>query len=241
MEQKLQSNFTKEMILFKTIQKISLLLIIFSTSLFATDMDRMRISLINKFKTTYPTMSINSLHIAPIGSKPRGYESYKMKEIYISRASLKKSSGTFSVLYTSATKERKRFFKYLVDAKIAVYKANRSLKRGTALDEGDLSYEDKVFDNIRFTPITQNNIYGYSARRNIRDGEIITTKDIKIIPDIKRGQSLDATLYSEGVAVNFSVTAMQDGSVGEVIRVKKAHNKSFKAKITSSSSVDVLD
>ena len=227
--------------MFKTIQRVSLLFIIFSTYLFATDMDRMRSSLTTEFKTTYPTMSLNSLHIAPIGSKPRGYESYKMKAIYISRASLKKSSGTFSVLYTNGTKERKRFFKYLVDAKIAIYKASRYLKKDTPLDESDLSYEEIVFDNIRFTPITQSNIYGYSARRNIKDGEIITTKDIKIIPDVKRGQSLEATLYSSGVFVNFSVTAMQDGVIGDVIRVKKGTKKSFTAKIISASNVDIVD
>jgi flagella basal body P-ring formation protein FlgA len=201
----------------------------------------MRNSLINKFKTTYPTMSLNSLHIAPIGSKPRGYEHYKMKTIYISKASLKKSSGTFSVLYTDGIKERKRFFKYLVDAKIAVYKASQYLKKGTPLDESDLSYEEILFDNIRFTPITKKNIYGYSAKRDIKVGEIITTKDIKIIPDVKRGQSLEATLYSEGVFVNFSVTAMQDGLIGDIIRVKKGTKKSFKARIISPSNVDIVD
>jgi flagella basal body P-ring formation protein FlgA len=208
----------------------------------ASNIQLIKNSLISKFKETYPSISINSLQISPMGSFSKNLKDYKMKAIFISKASLKKSHGTFSVLYTNKNEEeKKRFFKYFINAKISVYKSNHRIKKDDHITKDDLTYEEIIFNNIRFIPINQRYLHGYSAKRNINENEIIATKDIKIIPDIKRGQSLEATLYSNGIFVNFTATAMQDGTIGDIIRVKKGNKKSFKAKITSSSSVDIID
>jgi flagella basal body P-ring formation protein FlgA len=186
-------------------------------------------------------MTINHFAIKRLTTLPRDFANYKSRAIYISKASLKSSHGTFYVEYINDTKVRKIFYKYQLDAKIALYLANHDLKRGDILDISDVEYKEINFDRIRYEPIDKSYLYGnYLLKRDINQEEIITRKDLKIKPDIKRGQTLDASLYSEGLVVHFSVKAMQNGRIGDLIRVSKDHKKIFKAKIISSSRVEII-
>ncbi len=203
--------------------------------------DRVRYSLIKKFQQTYPNMTILHLFISPLSSPPRDFSSYKMEAIYIPQTSLRNYKGTFSIIYTNGTKERKLYYRYLLDARLPLYKATQAIRRGEIVDEGVVDLEDVKFDHIRYNPINSYYLGRYIAKRYIPVDSIITTKDLKLIPDIKRGDIIGATLYDSGIVANFSVKALQDGIVGEVIRVRKDHKKTFKAKIISKSQVEILE
>ncbi len=227
--------------MFKLFHFLAIMLLFYTPSLQAYNLDRIKSSLIKEFKKTYPSMSILHLYISPISSKPKDFSHYNLKALYISKASLKNNHGTFYLLYRNQAKERKIFFKYLLDAKIALYKAAVDIPRNTPLDKSDLVYEESDFKRILFTPIDQSYLYHYITKHKISKGEIITTKDLMSRPDVKRGDELEAFLYSSGVVANFSVKAMQKGRIGDIIRVKKDRSKSFKARITSSTSVEIID
>jgi len=224
------------------ILKIFTLLLIVNT-LFATpyNSDRVRVSLIKKFKQHYPNMKIEHLFISPLSTPPRDFESYKMKAIYISQASLHQYKGTFSILYVNKTKERRLFYKYLLDAKLSLYKTIRTIKRGEIIDSDNVELSLGKFDSVRFEPINGNYLGNYVAKRDIQEDKIIFKKDLKIIPDIKRGDSIDAILFDSGIEARFNVTAMQDGIIGEIIRVRKKHQKVFKAKVLSKTQVEIIE
>ena len=186
-------------------------------------------------------MEIMQLHISPLSTPPRGFSSYKMKAIYISQTALNRYKGTFSILYENGTKERKLYYKYLLEAKVSLYKSTRPIKRGEIIDYDNVSLQEGKFETIRFNPIDSSYFGKYIAKIDIQDGKIITTKDIKIIPDIKRSESVDARLYDHGIVVNFSVKAMEDGVIGDIIKVRKKHNRTFKAKIISKTSVEIIE
>ena len=225
---------------FKLFKKVILIISIFILSLCANDND-IRYSIKKKLQSTYPTMQIHHLAIQRLTTLPRGFKNYKQKAIYISKASLKNSHGTFYVEYTNGVKIRKIFYKFQIDAKISLFVASSDIPRKTEIDESYVDFKEVEFDHISFKPIDERYLHGYLTKRDIKKGAIITTKDLSIKPDIKRGDILNASLYSDGIIVNFSVKAMQDGRIGDIIRVNKDHKKIFKARIVSNSSVEIVD
>ena len=222
------------------LKKVILFLSLFLSILYADDND-IRYSIKKRFLSYYPTMSIKHLAIQRLTTLPRGFKNYRQKAIYISKASLKNSHGTFYVEYTNGVKIRKIFYKYLLDATIKLYKASMDIPKKRELDESYLDFKEVEFKHIRFEPIDDRYLHGYLTKRDIKEGEIITTKDLALKPDIKRGDILNASLYSDGISLNFSVKAMQDGRIGDIIRVNKDHKKIFKARIVSNSSVEIVD
>lgn len=79
---------------------------------------------------------------------------------------------------------------------------------------------------------------GYRTRKIISKGTTVTSEILEVIPDIEQGMSA-SIIYDEGL---FKVTAegiaMQDGVIGDFIRVKnKSTRKILTAKVISSNQV----
>ena len=195
----------------------------------------------NKYLELYPTLAISSLTIKPLGRMPKNFTNYQIEKITLSAASLKRNHGTFSVLYTSPKKKKKRFFKFKLDATIGVYVSHRYIKKDRTIDENYVTFQDVTFEKFRARPIDERYFYNYESKRSIKEGKIITVNDLRRIVDIKRGDTLDATLYDEAVQLTFKVKALEEGNVGDIIKVKRGHYKKFKAQVTSKNTVDILE
>lgn len=231
---------TNGVVLIRILQLFALILLL-QQALFATDVEVIRQALIKKFQNTYPTMEIKQLYISPLGHISKRYDNYRLKTVYISQAALKANHGTFSALYSNGKKEKKRFYKFLLDATVSLYQAHQEIPANTPLDSSMVDLRQTHFKYIRFTPINRRYLYNnYLTKRALHEGDIITTKDLKIRPLIKHGQSVQATLHESGISATFSAKAMQDGARGEIIRIKRHPNIILKAKVLSEDQVEVL-
>lgn len=222
---------------------ILLLLMIFSLSLQADTVENetIKTAIKNKYLEIYPTLSISSLTIQPLGKMPKKFNNAHIETIYLSNASLKRNHGTFSVLYANSKKKKKRFFKFNLDATIGVYTSQRDLKSAQTLNTHYVSYQEVDFKSFPARPIHEQHMYDYESKRSIKEGKIITVNDIRRILDIKRDTIIDARLYDGSVELTFKVKAIQEGNIGDIIKVKRGHYKKFKAQITSKSSVDIIE
>jgi len=222
---------------------ITLFFILFSFSLEASTTQNalIKTAIQNKFLEIYPSLSISEITIKPLGKMPKKFQNYHIETIYLSHASLKRNHGTFSVLYANNTKKKKRFFKFHLDATIGLYVSQRNMKRAQTLNSHYLTYTQLTFKNLPTRPITQEYFYDYETKRSIKAGKIVTINDVRRILDIKRGTLINATLYDGGVALTFKVKAIEEGNVGDIIKVKRGHYKKFNALITSKNSVDIIE
>lgn len=222
---------------------ILLLLMIFSLSLKADTLEKKMIktAIADKYLEIYPSLAISSLTIKPLGKMPKKFNDYHIDTIYLSQASLKRNHGTFSVLYANSKKKKKRFFKFNLDATIGVYYSQRYLKRDQAINTHYVSYQEIPFKSFPSLPINEQHFYDYESKRSIKEGKIITVNDIRRILDIKRDTIIDATLYDGAVELTFKVKTIEEGNIGDIIKVKRGHYKKFKAQITSKSSVDIIE
>lgn len=206
-----------------------------------TENNTIKTAIKNKYLEIYPSLAISSLTIKPLGRMPKKFNNYHIETIYLSHASLKRNHGTFSVLYANSKKKKKRFFKFNLDATLGVYYSQRALKRDQAINTHYVSYQEIPFKSFPSLPISEKHFYDYESKRSIKEGKIITVHDIRRILDIKRDTIVDATLYDGAVELTFKVKTMEEGNIGDIIKVKRGHYKKFKAQITSKNSVDILE
>jgi len=172
---------------------------------------------------------------------PKKFQNYHIDTIFLSHASLKRNRGTFSILYTNGKKNKKRFFKFHLNATIGVYISQRNIKRAQPINSNYVSYAEIPFKNIPTPPITQKYFYDYETKRSIKSDKIITINDVRRILDIKRDTLVDATIHDGAVVLTFKVKSIEEGNIGDIIRVKRGHYKKFNALITSKNSVDIIE
>ena len=225
------------------LQRYILLIMIALTSLQAKSHDILTIqtAIENKFLEYYPNLTIKSLEIKPLGRAPRNFETYQVEKITISKASLKRNHGTLSVLYTSPTKKKKRFFKFELDATLPVYVSSRYIKKNTPINEHYIQLQEVPFTYFTAKPIDAHYLYDYESKRSIKEGKILTVHDLRHILDVKRGALVNATIYDGNVILTFKVKTIEEGNIGDIIRVKRGHYKKLSAKITSKTTVDILE
>ncbi len=225
------------------LQRCILLIMITFCSIEANTNDILTIqtAIENKFLEHYPNLTIKHLSIKPLSKTPRNFATYQVEKITISKASLKRNHGTLSVLYTSPTKKKKRFFKFELDAILPVYISSRYIKKNHPINEQNIQIQEVPFTYFTSKPIDAHYLYDYESKRSIKEGKVLTVHDLRHILDMKRGALVDATIYDGNVILTFKVKTIEEGNIGDIIKVKRGHYKKLRAKITSKTTVDIIE
>ncbi|MCB1170083.1 MAG: flagellar basal body P-ring formation protein FlgA [Leptospiraceae bacterium] len=124
--------------------------------------------------------------------------------------------------------------------KILVPVAQKDLKFGQTIREGDYTLEERYTDG-KLKDYSGQNIHGWKLNAPVRKGEVLQSPAIQEIPDIRRGQSLDLIYQKPGLVLKIRCVAYRDGNIGESIpvRILSFQNKSIikQGKIVSDRSV----
>ncbi len=113
---------------------------------------------------------------------------------------------------------------YLI-AEIALYKKivvfSEHLSKGKLIQESDLKIDLVDISDIResyYKEITP--VIGKELKRNIKSGDIVRDALLDMPQVIKRGQIVNLMATSSVISVETTGTALSDGRIGEIIRVK---------------------
>ncbi|MCP5063272.1 MAG: flagellar basal body P-ring formation protein FlgA [Ignavibacteriae bacterium] len=120
--------------------------------------------------------------------------------------------------------------------------ATRDLKRKDILNSNDFRIEEREVSSLRSNAITsQNKLNRIRTKKNIKSGAILQDNMFEPMPDIKKGDRI-LGVYQRGVVkINFDVIARTEGIIGETIKVKRTDNKIFRAVITNSKQVKIIE
>jgi flagella basal body P-ring formation protein FlgA len=212
-----------------------------SIQAYSNDISTIQTAIENKFLEYYPNLRIKSITIKPLSKIPKNFATFNIEKITISKATLKRNQGTISVLYTAPTKKKKRFFKFQLDATLPVYLSSHYIKKNHPIDSHDLQLQEVPFTYFTTKPIDAQYLYDYESKRSIKEGKIITVNDIRRTLDVKRGTLLDATIYDGNIILTFKVKTVEEGNIGDIIKVKRGHYKKLRAKITSKTTADIIE
>jgi flagella basal body P-ring formation protein FlgA len=84
-------------------------------------------------------------------------------------------------------------------------------------------------------------IIGARASRFIGKGDILINEATENLPAIYAGNKVNAASIIGNVQISFSAIAKQEGSIGDIIRIKTNKNDIYKAEIIDSKNVLVIE
>lgn len=102
---------------------------------------------------------------------------------------------------------------------VSVAAPDAAIKRGAIISEGQLTRVDVSAANAR-TALSLDDIVGREARRDLAPGQPIRAFDIKDPDLIKRGQAVTMVVRQGGLTIAAQGRALQDGALGQTIRVQ---------------------
>lgn len=113
---------------------------------------------------------------------------------------------------------------YLI-AEIGLYKEvivfSEHLTKGRLIQDSDLKTDLVDVNDIRESYYKEKSaIIGKELKRNIKSGEIVREVLLNMPQVIKRGQLVSLMAVSSAISVETTGTAMSDGRIGDIIRVK---------------------
>lgn len=102
------------------------------------------------------------------------------------------------------------------------------------LQTGDITQRRTLVDTIPTDPLlTENQIIGQQAARDLRPGMVLTTRLVEPLPLAKLGQFVSVTLNQGGIHIRTTARAMESGSYGQTIKLKnEATSDIFEATLT---------
>jgi flagella basal body P-ring formation protein FlgA len=225
--------------------KLILRLFLFCTaSLFAVDakqsaieLAELNFELVKLFKTEYPSMSVQNLIIEPasaIGSK-----NLKFERIEIAQVALKQSSGMFSVVFADGLRQSRVFFRYKLTAEVETIKAAKDIQKDAVIESSDIEMSKIPFVGVKDKFAQKNEIVGFVAKRYIKAGGIIGSKDAVKQATIKRGAVVTAMILEGELELEFEAVAMEDALMGQNIGIKGKNGKIYKGVVLSPSRVSI--
>ena len=117
--------------------------------------------------------------------------------------------------------------------------ASRDISRGENLNTSNTKYEKRSIESNTGNVITENfALENLISQRSIKAGEIIDKRFTRKQTAIYRSNPVTAIFQSGGIRLSIEVTAMENGGIGDYIKVRsKEYNKIYQGKIISSNQV----
>ncbi|KUE80657.1 flagellar biosynthesis protein FlgA [Aeromonas schubertii] len=104
---------------------------------------------------------------------------------------------------------------------LPVWRAARDIERGQRIGAEDLVSQPVEVSRLYRGFIPANRpLQGAQSSRNLRAGQLIGELDLKVRHAVERGQEVIIRAASEGFSASMRGEALQDGVVGEAVRVR---------------------
>ncbi len=219
------------------------LLFLLPLTLFATTLHEHKIKEIlhQKFQATYPQMQINAVYVNAVSTLPKRLTDYRVTAVAITRDNLRRAKGSVMVTFAKGEKVRKTYYKYKIDATIPLYKSNANIPKGRTITPDVAVLTEIPFTTLYHKPLGDADFYHYAAKRRIKEGDVLSFEKVSRATDIQRNEKVTAIIREGALQLQFEAKAMQSGNVGDIIKIKKDYKKSFKARIISNTTVEVVE
>ena len=194
-------------------------------------MDEIQMHFLRAISDEYPGISVSDLSISPQNKLPANFKDLVFKNIFLSDQNSQK--GVFRVSFEDVDLSLKSlYFKFSFNAKMPVFIAINSMNTNHILSL--LDYQPTM---IEFSKWPRDALSGLSAatlitKIQIKSGEILTKRQFNAISLVKKGEILNAVLIEGGVNIIAEVKALEDGNLGDMIKIRTKDNKILEATVS---------
>jgi len=167
-------------------------------------------------------------------------------KIFVDTVSSKTLCGNFPLTFVVTDKLTNKKIKYInirvtTVAKLKVAVADSNIKRGEKLTLGNIRFEEREFRNLRRQPLTVDKLKDIIAKNTIREGNVIFSNNYEKRPSVFKNQKVVVLVEEEGIKVEMTGIAKEDGCKGSIVRVYNPDSrKIIKALVIGNNKAKIL-
>ncbi len=213
---------TSSLILFKRLQKYNF-----------TNLERIVRA---RYSRHFPTLKILKVKISPTSRHMDSFHFSKKCNIILPERALRRNRGTFSL----RCGKKHYFFKYEIEGRIKLYKANHQIKKDKIIHLSDVSVVTLPFGTYYSEPVTSLGTTGRSmARQNIAKDKIILHRMVTAPFDVRRRDTVRCILKDGPITLEFDGTALQNGMIGDEILIRNPNGRTLRGTIMKDKTVNI--
>jgi len=181
----------------------------------------------------YKSITIKSLTVTPrayITKLPQNYTVGFAKKSHLKRD---------AICFIKTPQNKKLFFSYEVDATLPAISTRQLIQKGEPLTKLNTEKKSIILQNFRAMPLQELPLNKYEAKHRLKANKVLTQRDVKALYLIKRGSEVTVTLKNNGIVITFSAKAVQNGHLGDKIKVQKSNNKRLYVRVTGKNRAEV--
>ncbi|MDO5046815.1 flagellar basal body P-ring formation chaperone FlgA, partial [Campylobacter sp.] len=167
---------------------------------------------------------------------PKDFASYKFEKLFIN--SLNSQKGSFRATFILPNESVKSlFFRYEFKAKMPILRAGKQISVKHILSVLDYRFDEIEFSEFSKDYFTDIPVSKMISKQNIKAGDILAKRQFQMLSMVKKGDTVQAVLNDGSLNVSIEVKALEDGNLGDVIKVRGRDKKVFYATIISKKQV----
>ena len=123
-----------------------------------------------------------------------------------------------------------------------VYISTKDIAKRDPINVSDFELVEKEITSVRGKIVMSlGEVIGARAGRHIRKGDILTSESIESMPVIFPGDKVSAASIVGNVLISFNAFSRQEGSIGEIIRIRTKDNEIYKAEVIDYKNVLIIE
>ncbi|WP_294963150.1 flagellar basal body P-ring formation chaperone FlgA [Sulfurimonas sp.] len=197
------------------------------------DTSSIEASIQNHYLDNYENIEIKEIVVEPRGyikTLPNDYQIEIKNNNYLS------SNG---VLNIKTIDNKKIYFNYHIVANLWIYVTKKQIRKDTQLSVLNTIKKSIILDKFRAKPIEILDANTLQSKRHIKKNKILTSRDVEILNAVKKNSTVNVSLDSLNMSINFNAKALQDGKIGDIISVQKRDLKRLKVKVIGKNRVEI--
>ena len=199
-------------------------------------MDMVQMQFLKAISDEFEGISIKELVIEPQVRLPENFNELKLQNVFISGQD--SSKGVFRASFEQPDLTSKSlFFKYSFRAKIPVFIAINKIEHNHILSLTDYQSNYIEFEKYQKDMFSSMPSSRLVARTAIKAGEVLSQRQFSAMSLVKRGDILNAVLNDGGLSVIVEVRALEDGNLGDMIKIRTKDNKILPASVSGKNQV----
>ena len=185
------------------------------------------------YKEHYKNITIKAITITPRAYTTELPQSYSIG--FTRKSYLKRDA----ICFIKTPQNKKLFFSYEVDATLPAIFTRQLIQKGEPLTKLNTEKKSIMLQNFRAMPLQELPRGKYEAKHRLKANKLLTQRDVEALYLIKRGSEVTVTLKDNGIVITFSAKAVQNGHLGDKIKVQKSNNKRLFVRVTGKNRAEV--
>ncbi|MBE0491012.1 MAG: flagellar basal body P-ring formation protein FlgA [Sulfurospirillum sp.] len=192
------------------------------------------------YTKAYPCILINKLQINTTTPLPADFRAYTLLDVGFNSSKFRNKEGSFWSLWQTPTNNKKIYLTYEIDASILAFKAKHNMHNDKILSNSD--YEEQMIriKNLASNLITCEIPANLITKNYIKQHELLSFNKLQIKKDLLKGVQIRAYIIEGPLVLSTESVLLEDGNIGDRVRIKTEKNKFFYAKIISKSEAMII-